>query len=174
MKYLKIILVIAAILAIYFVVNRFLTKTHSPAATAHHEKDGLEITVEYCRPYKKNRAIFGGLVPYNKVWRTGANEATLIKFTKDVSLAGKKVKAGTYSLWTIPGNNSWTVILNQQTGQWGTEYDETKDVLRATVAKSALEASLEMLIIDFTDEANTIKMLIKWDKTQVDIPINNA
>jgi hypothetical protein len=174
MKYFKIILLVSALIATYFVVNRFLTKTHSPAATAHHEKNGLEITVEYCRPYKKNRAIFGGLVPYNKVWRTGANEATLIKFNKDVVLAGKKISAGTYSLWTIPSEKDWTIIINQQIGQWGTEYDQSKDLVRSQVLKSSLQQNLEMLIIDFTDDSESTNMLIKWDNTQVAIPIKQA
>jgi hypothetical protein len=174
MRFVKYIFIMAAMAAIYFVGSRFMTKSHSPAATAHHEKNGLEVTVEYCRPYKKNREIFGGLVPYGKVWRTGANEATIIKFSKDVLLQGKKIKAGTYTLWSIPNQNNWQIIINDEVGQWGTEYDETRDVMRITVNKEQLDNQLEMLIIDFDDSPTGIDMLIKWDKTLVHVPIEKA
>jgi hypothetical protein len=167
----KYLFVFAALVAVYFVGNRFITKSHSPAATAHHEKDGLVVTVEYCRPYKKNRVIFGGLVPYGKVWRTGANEATIIKFSKAVSLGNKKLPAGTYTLWTIPGATTWTVIINSEVGQWGTEYDETKDVLRFEVNAAALHPELEMLVIDFKNDPSGINMLIKWDNALVTVPV---
>lgn len=171
MRYIKYILIIAALYAIYFVANRFITKSHSPSSTAHHEKNGLEVTVEYCRPYKKNRAIFGGLVPYGKIWRTGANEATIIKFTKNVTIAGKELKAGTYTLWSIPSPNEWQIVINSEVGQWGTEYDEAKDILRVTAKAEKLPIALEMLIIDFTDVSDGIEMLIKWDTTIVKVPI---
>lgn len=173
MRYIKYLFIIASLAAIYFVGNRFITKSHSPAATAHHEKNGLEVTVEYCRPYKKNRDIFGGLVPYGKVWRTGANEATIIKFNKDVNLGGKTLKAGTYTLWTIPGPNTWTIVINGEVGQWGTEYDESRDILRFQVPSSSLDVPLEMLVIDFTDSEKGMDMLIKWDKTLVAVPIQS-
>lgn len=172
MRYLKIILIIAAVVAIYFVGNRFLTKSHSPSSTAHHEKNGIEMTVEYSRPYKKGREIFGGLVPYGKIWRTGANEATIIRFTKDVNFAGKMLKAGTYTLWTIPGPTDWMIVINSETGQWGTEYDERRDVLRVPAKSKKLDVPLEMLIIDFTDVESGSEMLIKWDNTIVNIPIS--
>ncbi len=174
MRYVKILLVLASLAAIYFVGNRFITKSHSPSSTAHHEKNGLEVTVEYCRPYKKNREIFGGLVPYGKVWRTGANEATIIKFTKDVKIADKLLKAGTYSLWTIPNDKNWTIIINQEVGQWGTEYDKSRDVLEVSAPATTLKVPLEMLIIDFNDHLVGFEMLIKWDNTVVKVPMNNV
>lgn len=172
MRLIKILFILAALGACYFVGNRFITKSHSPSSIAHHEKNGLEIMVEYCRPYKKNREIFGGLVAYQKVWRTGANEATIIKFNKNVNFGGKKLKAGIYTLWTIPTPTDWEIIINSEVGQWGTEYDQSKDALRVSVPSSKLETPLEMLIIDFTDTSNGIEMLIKWDKTIVKVPIS--
>ncbi len=174
MRFVKILLVLAAIGAIYFVGNRFITKSHSPSSTAHHEKNGLEVTVEYCRPYKKNREIFGGLVPFGKVWRTGANEATIIKFTKDVKIADKLLKAGTYSLWTIPNDKNWTIIINNEVGQWGTEYDDSRDILKVSAPATSLKVPLEMLIIDFNDHLVGFEMLIKWDNTVVKVPMNNV
>jgi Protein of unknown function (DUF2911) len=172
MRYIKYILFVAALYATYFVANRFITKSHSPSSTAHHEKNGLEVTVEYCRPYKKNREIFGGLVPYGKVWRTGANEATIIKFSKNVKIGSSMLKAGEYTLWSIPSPNNWKIVINSEVGQWGTEYDENKDVLRIPASSTKLPVPLEMLIIDFTDVASGIEMLIKWDTTLVKVPIS--
>jgi hypothetical protein len=174
MRYIKYLFLLFALVAVYFVGNRFITKSHSPSSTAHHEKNGLEVTVEYCRPYKKNREIFGGLVPYGKVWRTGANEATIIKFSKDVTIGGKNLKAGQYTLWTVPNTNNWSIIINSEVGQWGTEYDSKKDILAVSATSSLLDVPLEMLIIDFDDLPTGIEMLIKWDKTIVKVPITSV
>jgi Protein of unknown function (DUF2911) len=171
MRYIKILFILAALWACYFVANRFITKSHSPSSIAHHEKNGLEITVEYCRPYKKNREIFGGLVPYNKVWRTGANEATIIRINKNVIFAGKTLKAGVYTLWSIPSPTDWQIVINGEVGQWGTEYNEKRDILRVPVHSTKLKVPLEMLIIDFTDTEKGTEMLIKWDDTLVNVPI---
>lgn len=174
MKIIKIVFIIAALVACYFVGMRFITKSHSPSATAYHEKDGLEVKVDYCRPYKKGRLIFGGLVPYNQVWRTGANEATLIKFNKNVKIGKAVVKAGTYSLWTIPNPAQWTFILNKEVGQWGTEYDSSQDLVRFEVPIVKLDNALEMLIIDFNDLETGMELLIKWDDTVAKVPIVTA
>ena len=97
----RILLVVAVLLVAYFAVRSF-TKSNSPEAVAQIDQNGLKIKVDYCQPYKKGRKIFGGLVPYGQVWRTGANEATVIDFDQDVTVAGQPLKEGSYSLWTIP------------------------------------------------------------------------
>ena len=100
---------------------------------------GATITIDYSSPSVKGRKIWGGLVPYNKVWRTGANEATLFNTDKEIKVEGKRLPAGKYSLYTIPGEKEWVFIFNSQTGQWGvkdneeTSEDPAKDVLRVTV-----------------------------------------
>ena len=163
-------LIVLAILIAMYLGFKMYTKSFSPSSTANYSSDNLTVRVSYSRPAVKNRLIFGGLVPYEKVWRTGANEATLITFDNDVTFAGEKLKAGTYSLWTIPGTDTWQVIINDQTGQWGTNYDETQDVFRASVNAYEIPEKTELFTISFTDTED-LHMLLTWDKTQVDIPI---
>jgi hypothetical protein len=140
------------------------------------EKVGKEafVRVTYSRPAKKDREVFGGkLVPYDKVWRFGANEATEIKFFKEVKIDGKKVKAGVYSLFAIPTADEWTIILNSETDIWGDyDYKEVKDVMRFKVKTKSLTETLENLSIVFTkSETKGADMHIGWDKTGVTIPI---
>ncbi|MES2517953.1 MAG: DUF2911 domain-containing protein [Bacteroidota bacterium] len=177
MKILRIVLIILAVLASVFVFIRFYyTKSFSPSATAEFDGNGLQVTVDYCQPSKKGRLIFGeekdkALVPYGKWWRTGANEATVIKFSKDVKIAGKSLKAGTYTLFTIPEKNNWTVIINQEVGQWGLSYDDKKNVLSVPVPSSQADSSAEQFKIDFAEQPNGADMILQWDSTQVVIPI---
>jgi hypothetical protein len=137
----------------------------------HDTVSTANITVTYGRPYKKDRVVFGGLEKYDKVWRTGADEATEITFKKAGTFAGKPVKAGTYTLFTIPSeSNEWTVILNSSSKQWGAyEYENIKgkDVLNAKVAAKKTDKVVEQLTITPTDKAVTIA----WDQTEVSIPV---
>ena len=124
--------------------------------------------VIYSRPYKKDRVIFGGLVPYGQVWRTGADEATEITFYKDVMFGDKEVKAGTYSLFTIPNKDSWEVILNSGLHQWGSySYDDSMDVVRTKAKVEMMDDPVENLSIVF-DGGN---MIFAWDKTMAIVPI---
>lgn len=132
--------------------------------------EGNNVKVVYGQPSKKGRVIFGELVPFGKVWRTGANEATEITFAKDVVFAGKEVKAGTYTLFTIPNTNAWTIILNTKLGEWGAyEYEKNKDkdVLKEEVKVIALKDVAEKLL--FSIDANGLT--IAWDQTSVFVPI---
>ena len=111
--------------------------------------DGVTVTLDYGRPNVKGRKVWGGLVPYGKVWRTGADEATTITFGSDVTVQGEEIAAGTYSLFTIPGEGEWTLIFNSVADQWGAyDYEASKDVLRVTVEPGASEhvESLEFAI----------------------------
>jgi hypothetical protein len=126
--------------------------------------------VTYGQPSKRDREIFGSLVPYGQVWRTGANEATEITFAKDVKFAGTDLKAGTYVLFSIPNKDKWTIILNSKLGQWGAyDYDKVKDkdVLKSDVVVTPLKASVEKLTYAFDEKGLTIS----WDMTSVVIPI---
>ncbi|HEX4849646.1 MAG TPA: DUF2911 domain-containing protein [Puia sp.] len=137
----------------------------------HDTVQTKNIKVTYGRPYKKGRDIFGKLEPYGKVYRVGADEATTIQFDKDGTFAGKQVKAGTYTLFAIPNESKWTIILNSQLKQWGAfSYDKykDKDVLHADVPVKNLSSPIEQLTIRF-DGGN---MVIEWDKTQVAVPVN--
>ncbi len=124
--------------------------------------------ITYGQPSKRDREIFGKLVPYGQVWRTGANEATTVQFKKDVTFGGKKVKAGTYSLFTIPTENEWTIILNSELGQWGAyKYNDIKknNVAEVKVKATNTASFMEKLTITTDDK----KITIGWDKTSVSV-----
>lgn len=140
-------------------------KLLSPKASTENK----DIKIAYGQPSKRGRVIFGGLVPYDSVWRTGANEATEITFKRDGSFGGKKIKAGTYTLFTIPSEKEWEVILNKQLGQWGAyEYEKykRKNVLRTTVPVYELPDELEKFTITVKKDTVTFE----WDRTGVAVP----
>lgn len=130
------------------------SKRPSPPATATGTVNGATITIDYSSPGVKGRKIWGGLVPYDKVWRAGANEATLFTTSKDIMVEGKKLPAGKYSLYAIPGEKDWVIIFNSKTGQWGVKDDESttedpaSDVLRVTVKpqKSAFNERMKYVV----------------------------
>ncbi|MEM6721605.1 MAG: DUF2911 domain-containing protein [Bacteroidota bacterium] len=130
------------------------------------------IKVIYGRPQKKGRRIFGSLVPYGKVWRTGANEATEVTFFKDVKLGDQEIKAGTYTLFTIPNKTSWTIIINSDTDVWGSYYyDQENDVARLDVPVKKIDA-LEHFSIAFTKETDSTRMILAWDNISVAVPFS--
>lgn len=132
--------------------------------------ESANASVTYGQPSKKGREIFGKLVPYGKVWRTGANEATEITIKKTVKIGSAIVKPGTYSLFTIPTEGEWTIILNSSLKQWGSyDYDKIKanDVANFKIASKSLDTVVEKLTIDINDQ----NLNISWDKTMVSIPL---
>jgi len=130
------------------------------------------IKVVYSRPTKKGREIFGVLEQYGKIWRVGANECTEVKFFKRARIGGKSIKAGSYSLFAIPEKDKWTLILNKQTDRWGAfTYDEKKDVIRVDVPVKTLDKPIESFSVTFTDQPNGANMVMAWDKTLVELPI---
>jgi uncharacterized protein YxeA len=170
-KIIRIILIVLAVFALAFVALKFFTKSHSPFEKVEATHGPLQVAVEYCRPFMKGRKIFGETVPFNTVWRTGANEATLIAFSKNCTMAGRKLKGDTYTLWTIPGEEYWTVILNSETGQWGTNYDEKKDYLKVKVPAKKVTNAQEQFQISFTDAVDGVDMKLAWENTEVIVPI---
>jgi len=146
-----------------------------PHNYAHDREPGEKVIakVVYSRPQKKDRVVFGGIVPYGKVWRTGANENTEIHFYQDITIGGEKVKAGTYSLFTIPGEKTWTIILNSNMDYWGAfSYNEENDVLRTQVEAGGNEEVVEAFTIQFaTTDGESAIMKLAWDKTLVEVPI---
>lgn len=145
----------------------------SPKKTATGKIGAATVTISYSSPSVKGRKIWGELVPYGKVWRSGANEATLIETDKDVVVEGKKLPAGKYSLYTIPGEKEWQVIINSQTGQWGIERSgETtrkteKDVIVVTVKPKKSSAMEESLIY----KINNNGVVLKWENLEVPVSI---
>lgn len=149
--------------------------SYFPDNFAHDRKPGEKaiVRVTYSRPAMNGREILGKLVPYGKVWRTGANEATEIKFYQDVELGGKKVKAGTYSLFTIPGQKEWTIILNSDLNYWGAfSYKEANDVLRVTASATQTGTAVENFTIQFESKGEKQgTMELGWEKTVVEVPL---
>jgi len=145
----------------------------SPAALVREQVGLTTVEVEYSRPGVKGRKIFGGLVPYDEVWRTGANAATKVTFSTDVNFGGKQVAAGSYGLFTIPGKREWTVILNKITEQWGSySYDESNDLVRVKAAPQTLGEPVETMSIALHGiRDNAANFAISWEATRVSIPI---
>lgn len=150
----------------------------SPAATLETEVGLTDVTVVYSRPGLKGRdkQIFGDLVAYDKIWRTGANESTKVTFSDDVKVEGKELPAGTYALYTIPGKDSWTVIFSKQLDLWGdTGYKEEEDALRVSVKPVTLPYPEETFTIDFSNYQNEgAEMDIIWDYTKVPVSISSS
>lgn len=146
-----------------------------PDHFAHDRRPGEKalVRVTYSRPKKNSRDLFGKLIPYGKVWRTGANEATEIKFYEDVDWGGKQVKAGTYSLFTIPGEKEWTFILNTDLDYWGAyKYNDKNDVARVTAPASEIANPVEDFTIQFEGKGEKqAVMKLVWDKTGVEVPL---
>jgi hypothetical protein len=140
-----------------------------------HEKteatvDGAKVSIEYGRPYMKGRKIFGGLVPYGQVWRTGADEATTLVTDQALVFGTVMVPAGTYTLYTIPGEKEWTLIVNKQTGQWGTQYSEAQDLGRISMKVSRLDSPAEQLTISVADTASGGEAHFDWESTRASAP----
>ncbi len=175
MRKTRILLVAAAALAAIVVVGVMNAQQKmyqlSPAASVSQTVGLTDITVTYHRPGVKGRKIWGGLVPYDKVWRAGANEATTVTFSTDVTIDGKVVKAGSYSFFVIPRQGEWSVILNSQP-QWGAfSYDSTKNVLQYSL-KPETSSNEERLSYTFTDlTGNSVKLVLRWEKIAVPVEI---
>jgi len=152
---------------------QFTTPRPSPKGVVTQAIGLTDVTVTYSRPGVKGRAIWGDLVPYDKVWRTGANEATTIAFADDVTVGGQKLPAGTYSLHTIPGKTEWTFIFNKDAKQWGSySYDEKQDVLRVKAKPEMVATSEEWMEFEFENlSANGADLTLKWEKLRVAVPI---
>ena len=140
----------------------------SPRDTVRATLGGAEVWIDYSRPQKRGRVIFGDVVPWNTVWRTGANAATQLNTSADLVVAGTTVPAGKYTLWTLPSQSGWKVIINKQTGQWGTEYNPAQDLVRVDAKVEMLATPVEQMAIAF--EPGTLT--VSWDKTKVSVPVS--
>ena len=181
-KFIVIAGVAVATLIILGAVTNYLVKKHkksfSPEEQVVFQLDELEIKLVYNRPYKKGREIFGSLVPYGKVWRTGANEATTLETNKTLSFEGNVLKKGKYSLWSVPGQETWTIIFNSEYGQWGIGADGEAnrnpdlDVLSVNVRSVASPREFEQFTISFERVGEEAEMVLIWDKTLVAAPFS--
>lgn len=147
----------------------------SPKAKLIQTTGLTDITIEYSSPAVKGRTIWGDLVPYNEIWRAGANKATSVNFSKDVTIGDKEVKAGSYSLFYIPGKEEWTIILNKNTELWGVDgYKQEEDVVRVMAKPEVISNRERMTFIvsNYTDDVANIDL--EWEKVRISLPIKLA
>jgi len=148
------------------------SKRPSPPGAAEVTLKGKKIKIDYSRPSMKGRKIVGDLVPYDRVWRTGANEATTLTTEANLNIGGTSVPAGTYTLYSLPSEGTWKLIINKQTGQWGTEYDEKQDLARVDLKKSRTKAPVEQFTISFDKKGNdTADLVLEWENTRLTVPV---
>ncbi len=145
----------------------------SPPAEAEVSLGGKQVTVHYNSPSMRGRKIMGGLVPYGKVWRTGANPATSLKTAATLKIGTATVPAGSYTLYTLPSEGTWMLIINKQTGQWGTEYNQSKDLARVEMKKSTLAQPQEKMSISFDNtQGRNTELHVRWETTDVSVPVS--
>ena len=151
------------------------TPQPSPLSTVSQRVGMTDVTVTYSRPSARGRAVVGELVPYDQVWRTGANRATKVSISDELSVVGNKLAAGDYALFTIPGEKSWTVIFNKNTEQSGTgSYKQEEDALRVNVPVTATQDPYETFTLGFSNLSETkATMFIAWENTKVAIPLED-
>src|SRR5579863_5470443 len=149
-------------------------KRPSPPAQAQCKfADGKTITVNYSSPRAKGRKVFGGLVPYGEVWRTGANEATTFVTDANLTAGGKDIPAGNYTIFTIPNPDKWTLIINKKTGEWGIPYKyETDELARVDMKVSPTPSPVENFTISFDQKGNTCTLNISWENNQASVDIS--
>ncbi|MFT2007172.1 DUF2911 domain-containing protein [Pontibacter sp. 13R65] len=139
----------------------------SPPATASGKIGQANITINYSSPSVKGRTLWGDKIPYGKVWRSGANEATTVEVDQDVTVEGKALPAGKYSFYTIPGEDQWTVIFNKTADQWGTQYKEDQDALRVTVKPRKAAAMTERLVYEVKEPG----IILRWENLELPIAV---
>ena len=159
-----------------FVENIF-AKRLSPKDTVKFELNDLKLRVFYNRPFKKNREIFGALVPYNQVWRTGANEATTFETNNGLDIDNMHLPAGKYTLWTVPKDSVWTVIFNSKQYSWGVNtemkpmWDPNYDVVNIEVPVQELDKTVEQFTIAFDNSTDNLFLTMAWDNIKVAVPL---
>ncbi|MBO3116716.1 DUF2911 domain-containing protein [Winogradskyella sp. DF17] len=173
--------IVAVCLFLYsvFVENIFSSRL-SPKDSAKIELNDLKLKVEYNRPSKRERQIFGALVPFNKVWRTGANEATTFETNKDLLVNDLLLNKGKYTIWTVPMENTWKVMFNSRQYAWGVNekmepmWDPNFDVIETEVPIEKLETVVEKFTIAFDNKTGDLKLTMAWDNTLIEIPLKEV
>jgi Protein of unknown function (DUF2911) len=144
----------------------------SPRDTAEARVAERRVYVDYGRPSMRGRTIMGGLVPYGQVWRTGANAATTFVTDVDLRIGETAVPAGTYTLYTLPGESAWQLIVNRQTGQWGTEYDPAQDLARIPMQVERTTAPVEQFTITLPPRGSSaLDLVLEWESTRASVPM---
>ncbi len=160
----------------YFSTDLF-KKRLSPKDTVEFKLNDLELEVFYNRPSKRERIIFGGLVPYDAVWRTGANEATTFETNRSLKIGKDSLAAGKYTLWTIPSEDNWTVIFNSKQYPWGVDElmrpmrEPEFDVVNIEVPVEAIDRVVEQFTIAFDNSTDNLSLTMAWDETKISVPL---
>ncbi|OHX67909.1 DUF2911 domain-containing protein [Flammeovirga pacifica] len=182
--FLTICLIVIGLVVAGFVFKEVMitqTKKHSPQVEEVFKENGTYIKINYSSPYKKGRVIFGNLVPYGHVWRTGANEPTIFNTNKDLEINGEILPKGKYTLWTIPESDSWTVIFNKELNNWGVSFGGKAsrvvedDVLKVIVPVEHLKKEIESFLIDVSigDEKNSMYLSFEWDNVRTQLKMKS-
>ena len=180
--FLKRIIVILVLVAIgvfaYSYFNDGFQKRKSPKKTVSFKVDDLELEVFYNRPSKRGREVFGALVPYNDVWRTGANEATTFETNKALKVGNDSLQAGKYTLWTIPNDTAWNVIFNRKQYPWGVDHETlepmrepTFDAASILVPVKKIDNVVELFTIAFDNSTDNLFLTMAWDNVKVEVPL---
>ncbi|GAA4974729.1 DUF2911 domain-containing protein [Algibacter aquimarinus] len=170
------IIALGLLLYSVFVENIFASRL-SPKDNVKFELNDLKLKVFYNRPSKKDREIFGALVPFNQVWRTGANEATTFETNETLEVDGMPLPAGKYTLWTVPKDSIWTVIFNSKQYSWGVDnemkpmWDPNYDALKIDVPVEKLNSNVEQFTIAFDNSTDNLFLTMAWDDTKVSVPL---
>ncbi len=161
----------------YFVDDSLLSRRKSPIDTVKLIENDLELEVVYNRPFKRGREIFGGLVPFNQVWRTGANEATTFKTSKALKIYSDSLPAGKYTLWTIPNDTVWQIIFNSKQYPWGVDAkmkplrESEFDIIQLSAPVEHINKTVEQFTIGFNNTLDSISLTMVWDGTKIGIPL---
>ncbi|TXE05817.1 DUF2911 domain-containing protein [Gelidibacter salicanalis] len=180
--FLKRLLIILAVVAVgLFLYSHFVedifSKRLSPKDAVKFELNDTRLQVQYNRPFKKGREIFGALVPYDKVWRTGANEATTFSTNKNLLVDGKSLPLGTYTLWTVPKDSTWIVYFNTKEYPWGVDEkmqpmrEPEFDLIEVEVPVINLDNTVEQFTIAFDNTTDNLKLTMAWDHTKIEVPM---
>lgn len=176
-SFLKRLLLFLLIVASGLVVYSLLNQRASPKDTVKFELNDLKLKVVYNRPSKKGREIFGGLVPLNQVWRTGANEATTFETNMPLEIGNASLPAGKYTLWTVPKDTVWKVIFNSKQYPWGVDpemkpyWDPNYDVVDLEVPVEELDKTVEQFTISFDNSVGDLALTMAWDDVKVEVPM---
>ena len=166
---------IALLVGLIFTFTAFAPCQNKPSPPASASCDlggGKTIQTDYSSPRMNGRKIYGGLVPYGKVWRTGANEATTFVSSSDIVVGGKAVPAGSYTIFTIPNAEKWTLIVNKKTGEWGIPYQyESDELARVDMKVSKLASPVENFTISYEKSGNGCTMRVDWETTRASVEI---
>ncbi|WP_242093050.1 DUF2911 domain-containing protein [Aestuariivivens sediminicola] len=163
---------------VYSYLNDGFQKRKSPKKTVSFKVDDLKLEVFYNRPSKRGREIFGALVPYNQVWRTGANEATTFSTNKALNIGNASLKAGKYTLWTIPNDTAWQVIFNAKQYEWGVDHETLKpmrdavyDAVNVSVPVKHIDDVVEQFTIAFDNSTDNLYLTMAWDNVKIEVPL---